>query len=62
MTYGNLDSDLWDKIGTANQRSKGNHNNATDLTWVIVSLDSVESGKHILFVFSRRGDFTTIVS
>ena len=37
--------------GIANQRSKGDHKNATDFTWVIVSLDSVELGKQPIFIW-----------
>ena len=53
VTYVNLKPDWWVKNSDSqSELSNGHHKATTDFTWVIVSLDSVESGKplfHLLF-------------
>ena len=45
-TYVNLKPDWWVKNSDSqSELSNGHHKATTDFTWVIVSLDSVESGK-----------------
>ena len=53
VTYVNLKPDWWVKNSDSqSELSNGHHKATTDFAWVIVSLDSVESGKplfHLLF-------------
>ena len=62
MTYVNLKPDWWVKNSDSqSELSNGHHKATTDFTWVIVSLDSVESGKPLFHLpFPRMSDFTII--
>ena len=62
MTYVNLNSDWRVKNSDSqSELSNGIHKTTTDFTWVIVSLDSVESGKPLFHLpFPRVSDFTII--
>ena len=52
MTYVNLNSDWWVKNSDSQSELSNAHNKATTyFTWVIVSLDSVESGKPLFHLF-----------